>query len=81
MAIQNSKFKIQNLWTLNEFDDVAVGVFDKGDDGAAVLHRARFAGHLAAVFTNPVACAGDVFGADGDVAETIAEVVLEVSQL
>ena len=33
---------------LDQFDFVAVGVLDEGDDRAAVLHRAGFARHRAA---------------------------------
>jgi hypothetical protein len=61
---------------LNQFDFVAVGVFDEGDDACTMFHRAGFAGDFAALGMDEGTGFVDVFDADRDVAIGGAEVVV-----
>src|SRR6185436_11101010 len=64
---------------LDQFDLVAVGILDEGDDRRAALHRPRFARHLGAIASggapHVLARCRCVVDLDRDVTETPAEVV------
>ena len=53
---------------LNQFDFITIGIFDKGNDGGAVLHRAGLAHHLAAASLDLRAGAGSIGDFERDVA-------------
>ncbi len=60
---------------LDELDLVAVGVFDEGDDGGAVLHRTRRPGKGDPFRLQALAGGVYVRNADGHVPETATQVV------
>ena len=65
-----------SVFLFDEFDFVAVGVFDEGDDGGAAFDGAGFTGDFAAGFADAVAGGNDVVGGEGDVAVGGSHVVL-----